>query len=110
MSDFTAHYEQQGDRLVITRVDAAPAGRVDDFVSQRGVRVQTDVKQRELFRVEIPQFSRHIDFLDLYWMFGEEFVRSLVELQGALTDKQWTISVSRSPLRSRDLLLELTPA
>lgn len=110
MSEFDITYESDADRLVITRLDLHPAGRVDDFVSPRGLLVRTDVKCTELFRVEIPRFSRHADFLDVYRMFGPDLVRTLLDLQNTLQEKQWSVSVEVNPLRSKDLVLDLVPA
>lgn len=107
MIDFLVSYDSESDCARIVRADGLTSDNDTCLTIDSGLELVVDESGLTLVSVAIPEFSRRVDFLEVYQLLGSEVVRLLSQMQSTDGPGDVTIGVEREPLHSRRLRREL---
>lgn len=109
-NDYVVTYLPEIDDLTITRSDASQRVDANEFVTDSGTRLVASLDRTSLFTLTIPDFSRRVDFTDVYELFGADVVKLLARIQADLGQTSRVVHDIKEPLRSRQVREHLIPA
>lgn len=107
MIDFFVSYDSELDLARIDRADCLTLVDQQLVTTDSGLDMVVTESGSTLVSIAIPEFSRRVDFLEIYRLLGAEAVRLLSQMQSTPSLEAVTIGVSREPLHSRRLRREL---
>jgi hypothetical protein len=111
MNDYEVRYSPDDDvlQIVLSSTQLSSPG-MEQLLTEGGLEVDVDEKRTKLLALRVNEFSRQVDFSELYEMFGESLVITLAEIQSKLEETRQPIPALPEPMRSRELRSHLVDA
>lgn len=100
MSEYVATYTPADDVLRIRLVGSGDLGDTHTVRTSRDLELLTNEDEDALLGVTVNDFSRRVNFVDLYDIFGGTFVRRLAEIQSTLNAEEARAISRQDPMRS----------
>lgn len=110
MNEYEVAYDPAHDLLSVRLSSRAYDSEGEQVSTEGGLDLCVDSSRHRLLTVLVPQFSRQVDFSELYDMFGPDFVKTLSVIQSQLTSARAHVTSDRDPLYSSRVRRHLVTA